>query len=125
MSRIPTHTVGDAPAASRPLLQDLVLRLDAPKQAWDKIEFRFPTAGCNVPGIAIRLPETAGGGIFAACAICPHQGCTFGYETDYQTISGFIGINLDHPVLFCRCHLSTFAPAEHGRVLYGPSQLPP
>ena len=66
MNRIPSHTVGDAPAASRPLLQDLILRLDAPRQARDKIEFRFPTAGRNVSGIAIRLPETAGGGIYAA-----------------------------------------------------------
>jgi arsenite oxidase small subunit len=101
------------------------LRVPAPKNAWDKAEFSYPGAARELPGIAVRLPQDAGGGVCAVCRICPHEGCMFGYETDYETVGGIIGKDLNHPVFFCRCHFSTFDPAGDGSVLYGPSQRPP
>jgi len=101
------------------------LRLAAPVKAWDKVEFIYPGAERNFPGVAVRLPEKSGGGLSAVCRICPHQGCVFGYENDYAAVSDIIGIELEHPVFFCRCHMSTFDPAGQGSVLFGPSPRPP
>jgi Rieske Fe-S protein len=101
------------------------LRVAAPIQPWDKVEFTYPGAQREFPGVAVRLPEKSGGGLCAVCRICPHQGCVFGYETDYATVSDIVGIDLDHPVFFCRCHMSTFDPAAQGHVLFGPSRRPP
>jgi Rieske Fe-S protein len=101
------------------------VRVPAPKNAWDKVEFSYPGPSRELPGIAVRLPASAGGGVYAVCRICPHEGCSIGYETDYETVGGIIGKDLDHPVFFCRCHFSTFDPARDGSVLYGPSPRPP
>ncbi len=101
------------------------VRVPAPQKPWDKVEFTFPGAARELPGIAVRLPQSAGGGLCAVCRICPHEGCSFGYETDFATVGGIIGKDLDHPVFFCRCHFSTFDPARDGTVLYGPSPRPP
>jgi nitrite reductase/ring-hydroxylating ferredoxin subunit len=101
------------------------VRMPAPKRAWDKVEFTFPGAGKEFPGFAVRLPQTAGGGLSAVCRICPHQGCLFGYETDYEAVSGIIGKELANPVFFCRCHFGTYDPTRDGTVLYGPSSRPP
>jgi Rieske Fe-S protein len=100
------------------------LRVAAPAKAWDKVEFTYTGAQRDFPGLAVRLPEKSGGGLCAVCRICPHQGCVFGYETDYAAVGGIIGIDLDHPVFFCRCHMSTFDPVGQGKVLFGPSPRP-
>jgi arsenite oxidase small subunit len=100
------------------------VRVAAPQAAWDKVEFTYPGASRELPGIAVRLPQSAGGGLCAVCRICPHQGCPVGYETDFETVGGIIGKELAHPVLFCRCHFSAFDPAGGGNVLYGPSARP-
>lgn len=101
------------------------LRVAAPVKPWDKVEFTYAGAQRSFPGVAVRLPEKSGSGLCAVCRICPHQGCIFGYETDYATVSDIIGVDLDHPVFFCRCHMSAFDPAEQGSVLFGPSRRPP
>jgi Rieske Fe-S protein len=101
------------------------VRVAAPVKPWDKVEFTYTGATRDFPGVAVRLPEESGGGLCAICRICPHQGCLFGYEIDYATVSDIVGIDLDHPVFFCRCHMSTFDPVAQGRVLSGPSQRPP
>jgi Rieske Fe-S protein len=101
------------------------MRVAAPVKPWDKVEFTYPGAARSFPGVAVRLPEKSGGGLCAVCRICPHQGCVFGYETDYETVGGIIGKDLANPVFFCRCHMSTFDPAQDGSVLYGPTARRP
>lgn len=101
------------------------VRVAAPQGDWAKVEFTYPGTSRELPGIAVRLPQNAGGGVCAVCKICPHGGCNFGYETDFETVGGIIGKDLAHPVFFCRCHFSTFDPARDGTVLYGPSPRPP
>ncbi len=101
------------------------VRVAAPVKPWAKVEFTYAGPARDFPGVAVRLPEKSGGGLCAVCRICPHQGCVFGYETDYATVSDIVGIDLDHPVFFCRCHMSTFDPVGQGKVLSGPSQRPP
>ncbi len=117
--------IGLAPLAGRRGAAQEPLRMPAPKRAWDKVEFSYPSAGKDFPGFAVRLPDTAGGGLSAVCRICPHQACIFGYETDYETVGGIIGKDLANPVFFCRCHFGTYDPARDGTVLYGPSSRPP
>lgn len=101
--------------------------LCAPIKPWDITEFGFDAGGRNFPGIAIRLPDTAGtaGALFTACKICTHQACVFGYEADYHLVGDIVGQNLANPVLFCRCHLSVYDPMRQGRVLFGPAPRPP
>jgi Rieske Fe-S protein len=101
------------------------VRVAAPLKPWDKVEFTYTGVERSFPGVAVRLPEKSGGGLCAVCRICPHQGCVFGYETDYETVGGIIGKDLANPVFFCRCHMSTFDPAQSGSVLYGPSSRAP
>jgi Rieske Fe-S protein len=97
----------------------------APVKPWAKVEFTYAGPEREFPGVAVRLPEKSGGGLCAVCRICPHQGCVFGYETDYETVGGIIGKDLENPVFFCRCHMSTFDPTQGGAVLYGPTLRPP
>jgi Rieske Fe-S protein len=104
-----------APAAAVPL------RLAAPQRTWDKVEFTYPGADQSFPGIAVRLPQAAGGGLCAVCSICPHMGCIFGYETDYEDVGSMIGIRLSHPVFFCGCHQSTYDPLRIDNVIHGPA----
>jgi Rieske [2Fe-2S] domain len=101
------------------------LRLAAPQRTWDKIEFTYSGADQNFPGIAVRLPQAAGGGLCAVCSICPHMGCIFGYETDYEDVGNMIGIRLSHPVFFCGCHQSTYDPLRIDRVIHGPTTRRP
>lgn len=98
--------------------------LAAPADTWEAVQFDASARGRTFPGIAIRLPGIAGE-LFTACRICTHQGCVFGYETDYRLVSDIIGVKLSNPVLFCRCHLSVYDPAQQGRVLFGPAPRPP
>jgi Rieske Fe-S protein len=148
----PRRPAAPAAAATRPIGRKLFLRLTAsalagaalsgglrrraradaetvsvpaPQRPWESVAFTFSGASRDLPGIAVRLPAAAGGGIYAACTICPHQGCSLGLEADYETVGGIIGRDLDHPVFFCRCHFSTFDPAQNGNVIYGPSARPP
>ena len=101
------------------------LRLAAPQRMWDKVEFTYPGAEQNFPGIAVRLPQAAGGGLCAVCSICPHMGCIFGYETDYEDVGSMIGIRLSHPVFFCGCHQSTYDPLRIDNVIHGPASRRP
>ena len=101
------------------------MRLASPQRAWDKVEFTYPGAEQKFPGIAVRLPQAAGSGLCAVCSICPHMGCIFGYETDYQELSTVIGIHLTHPVFHCQCHASTYDPARIETVISGPSPRRP
>jgi Rieske Fe-S protein len=100
------------------------IRVAAPTKPWDISEFEYEAEGKTFPGFAVRLP---GGdrGLYVACRICPHQGCIFGYETNYELVGDIIGRDLPNPVLFCRCHMSVFDPAQGGRVLNGPAPRPP
>jgi len=52
---------------SRPARAAETLRLPAPRRAWDMVEFNYPGTGRTFPGLAVRLPETAGAGS-AQCA---------------------------------------------------------
>ena len=81
------------------------LRLAAPQRAWDKVEFAYPGAEQNFPGIAVRLPQAAGGGL---CAV-----------------GSMIGIRLSHPVFFCGCHQSTYDPLRIDNVIHGPASRRP
>ena len=101
--------------------------LTAPAKPWDATLFDVTARGRTLPGIAIRLPGSgdAEGEIFSVCRICTHQGCVFGYETDYRVVGNIVDTRLVNPVLFCRCHLSVYDPAQGGRVLFGPAPRPP
>ena len=101
------------------------LRLAAPQRAWDKIEFSYQDGAQSFPGLAVRLPEAAGGGLCAVCSICPHMGCLFRYETDYEDVGSIIGLKLSHPVFHCACHDSTYDPTRIGTVVSGPSPRGP
>lgn len=96
---------------------------------WEKVEFSFAKQEQIYPGIAVRLPKISGGGeageIYAACRVCPHQGCQFNYETDFGKIGDLVGVTLENPVFFCRCHMSIFDPAQKGKVLFGPANRSP
>ena len=98
-----------------------------PANVWDASEFVFNDGNRALPGVAIRLPALAGSppALFVACRICPHQGCVFGYERDYDLVGEIIGKDLTNPVLFCRCHMSTYDPARGGQVINGPAPRPP
>lgn len=104
-----------------------LLRIRKPDQAWKAVEFQFEKGGRNYPGVAIRVPGAGGkpDSIYAACRLCPHEACTFGYETNYHVVSQIIGKELANPVLFCRCHMSAFDPARGGEVLNGPAKRVP
>lgn len=97
----------------------------APVHPWATVDFEYEAAGRTFPGTVVRLPETLSGGLYAACRICPHQGCTFGYEINYQQVGDIVGVDLANPVFFCRCHLSVYDPAQDGRVISGPAPRPP
>jgi nitrite reductase/ring-hydroxylating ferredoxin subunit len=101
------------------------LRVPAPQQAWDMVEFTYVDAQRSFPGIAVRLPNATGAGLIAVCSICPHMGCLFKYETDYEDVGNMIGMKLTHPVFFCACHSSTYDPLRNGEVISGPSQRRP
>jgi nitrite reductase/ring-hydroxylating ferredoxin subunit len=77
----------------------------------------------KVFSFAVRLPQSAGGGLCAVCSICPHMGCLFRYETDYEDVGNTIGMRLQHPVFHCGCHDSTFDPLRIDSVISGPSPL--
>jgi len=113
-------------ALSRPLpAAAQALRVPAPQRAWDMVEFTYPGPERSFPGIAVRRPDAAGGGLIAVCSICPHMGCLFKYETDYEDVASMIGMRLTHPVFFCACHSSTYDPIRDGEVISGPSQRRP
>lgn len=100
------------------------VRVAAPAKPWDISEFEYEAEGKTFPGLAVRL-SGADRSLYVACRICPHQGCIFGYEADYELVGDIIGQDLPNPVLFCRCHMSVFDPAQGGRVLNGPAPRPP
>ncbi len=106
------------------------IRAPLPKQPWEKVEFSYARGPQVYPGIAVRLPDKpdAAAGlpeIYAACRVCPHQGCLFNYEVDYSKIGDITGSTLNNPVFFCRCHMSIFDPAQKGKVISGPANRPP
>ncbi len=98
-----------------------------PASEWDAVEFTFESSGKSYPGIAIRLPLSAASrdDLFVACKICPHQGCEFGYEKNFSAVGVIVGKELANPVLFCRCHMSVYDPAQAGKVVNGPAPRPP
>lgn len=75
--------------------------------------------------VAGHRRAAAGGGLYAVCSICPHQGCLFGFETATEAVGNAIGKDAANPVFFCRCHFSTYYPTREGKVLFGPSTRPP
>lgn len=103
------------------------VRVKKPAQTWGATEFTFEKDGRDYPGYAVRVPGAGGNSdtIFAACRLCPHESCTFGFETNYQLVGRIIGKELTNPVLFCRCHMSVFDPARGGEVLNGPAKRVP
>ncbi len=106
------------------------VRVPLPKQPWEKVEFNYASGQQVYPGVAVRLPNKPDAAdktpaIYAACRICPHQGCLFNYEMDYGKIGDIVGVTLRNPVFFCRCHMSVFDPAQKGSVLFGPASRPP
>ena len=101
------------------------LRLKAPARTWDAVEFSYSDGARSFPGIAVRLPEASGGGLCAVCSICPHMGCLFRYETDYEDIGSVIGLRLQHPVFHCACHGSTYDPLRIDNVIHGPTPRRP
>jgi nitrite reductase/ring-hydroxylating ferredoxin subunit len=105
--------------------QTVPVRVPAPQSPWSRAEFTYPGPDGDLLGMAIRLPESAGSGLFAVCLVCPHEGCIFGYESDYEDVSNTIGVPVNHPVFLCQCHYSTFDPLKGGEVIFGPSPRPP
>jgi Rieske Fe-S protein len=105
--------------------QSAPVRVPAPQRPWTRAEFTYPGPDGDLLGMAIRLPESAGSGLFAVCLVCPHEGCIFGYESDYEDVSNTIGVPVNHPVFLCQCHYSTFDPLKGGEVIFGPSPRPP
>ena len=104
------------------------LRLQAPVNPWDKVDFTYKVGERGYPGTAVRLPKRVGsepGEIYAACRICPHQGCQLNYEMDFGKIGDLVGVTLENPVFFCRCHMSIFDPAQKGKIAFGPANRPP
>ena len=103
--------------------QSAPVRVPAPQRPWSRAEFTYPGPDGDLLGMAIgcrRTPVAA-----FACLVCPHEGCIFGYESDYEDVSNTIGVPVDHPVFLCQCHLSTFDPLKGGEVIFGPSPRPP
>ena len=94
----------------------------APKEPWAATTFDYSSQSRTYPGVAVRLPDQ---GLYVACRICPHQGCAFDYQTDFETVGDIVGEEFSNPVMFCRCHMSVFDPANGGRVLNGPAPRPP
>ncbi len=103
------------------------VRVKKPSKAWEATEFTFEKDGRDYPGLALRVPGADGkpDSIYTACRLCPHESCTFGFETNYQLVGRIIGKELSNPVLFCRCHMSVFDPARGGEVLNGPAKRVP
>ena len=103
------------------------VRFKKPAKPWDAVEFAFEKGGRDFPGVAVRVPGTAGkpDSIYAACRLCPHESCMIGFETNYQVVGQIVGKELSNPVLFCRCHMSVFDPARGGEVLNGPAKRVP
>ena len=103
------------------------VRVKKPGKAWEAVEFSFEKDGRDYPGLAVRVPGAGGdvGSVYTACRLCPHESCTFGFETNYQLVGRIIGKELANPVLFCRCHMSVFDPARGGEVLNGPAKRVP
>jgi Rieske Fe-S protein len=104
------------------------LRIPAPMEPWDKVEFSYAADQQSYPGIAVRLPAKANakqGELYTVCRICPHQGCPLNYETEYRKVGDMVGASLENPVFFCHCHMSIFDPAQRGKVVYGPANRPP
>ena len=111
----------------RPASAASEVRIKKPAGAWETAEFNFEKAGRSFPGIVVRLPDTAGqaSNIYAACRICPHEACVFGFESNYQVVGTIVGVDISNPVFLCRCHLSVFDPARDGKVISGPAKRPP
>lgn len=107
------------------------VRVQMPVRSWEKVEFSYTSGQQTYPGIVVRLPRKADaanndpGEIYAACRICPHQACLFNYEMEYRKIGDMVGVTLENPVFFCRCHMSIFDPAQKGKVIFGPANRPP
>jgi nitrite reductase/ring-hydroxylating ferredoxin subunit len=96
--------------------------ISAPRSPWDAVNFQCDLQSKTLPGVAIRLPDRS---LYVACRICPHQGCTFNYETNFKAVGNIVGKDFENPILFCRCHMSVFDPAQKGQVLNGPAPRPP
>ena len=60
------------------------------------------------PGVIVRLAD---GAYVAFDAVCPHAGCTVGWNPSDST-------------LLCPCHGAAFDPARAGSVLAGPAEQP-
>jgi thiosulfate dehydrogenase [quinone] large subunit len=67
-----------------------------------------PPLPAGDPGVVVRLAD---GTFVAFDATCTHAACTVGWDAQ----SG---------LLLCPCHGATFDPADGGRVLVGPAELP-
>lgn len=103
------------------------VRAAKPAKTWEAVEFSFEKAGREFPGVAVRVPAAAGqpDDIYAVCRLCPHEACTFGYETNYLLVGRIVGKELANPVFLCRCHMSVYDPARGGEVVNGPAKRPP
>jgi len=99
--------------------------VDMPRNDWDSVDFQADIGGKVYPGIAIKLPDNEVDVLFVACKICPHQGCEFGYEKNFSLVGDIVGKDFSNPILFCRCHMSVYDPAQKGKVLNGPAPRPP
>ncbi len=110
---------------ARPAFAEMTVR--APKEPWDSVKFTLRDGDNVWPGVAVRVPGAPGkpSYIYAASTICPHQGCQFEFEADYQAVGAKIGKELTNPVFHCHCHMSTYDPANAGQVIHGPAPRPP
>ncbi len=94
-----------------------------PKQVWEAVEFDFEKNGETFPGYALRLPDASGapGDVLSVCRLCPHERCTFGFETNFEAVGRMTGAQIANPVFFCRCHMSVFDPSKQAAVVSGPA----
>lgn len=112
-------------AETRPAFAEMTV--PAPKGPWDTVRFTLRDGDNVWPGIAVRVPEAPGrpSHVYAVSTICPHQGCQFEFEADYQAVGAKIGKDLGNPVFHCHCHMSTYDPTQAGQVVHGPAPRPP
>ena len=119
--------LGGIPFFGTPKQAMAATRIPRPLKEWDSQEFTFEENGRSYPGIAIKLPSSAGkdSSLIVACKICPHQGCEFGFEKNFRAVGNIVGKEFENPMFFCRCHMSVFDPTQNGKVLNGPAPHPP
>lgn len=114
-------------------VSDLQNEFEAKSFIFRKVDVEYTPRGTQIteiPGFAVRLPETAGNKetqfIEVYSRICPHLGCIFNFEKEPVVVAkNYGGFTPPGPVFACPCHLSIYDLAHDGKVISGPAPRPP